>query len=252
MSISNLFVDNEYNLKCKDLTLFGNLYMSGDISLDEMRVNNSLNSTSTTTGALIVSGGIGIGGNLNIGGVINGNHLTQSGQYWEDWQLVGMVRPTGTNKPSLEEFNNTTILMYNFKPAGSESVCCQGQLPHSSSGIILPHIHVISNDNLAGNTIWELKIILWKAGSGGYITLLDEIITINMPQVAFNIIVGAFSQLDLSNIGGVDYRPSGIMAMRLTRLGGDVGDTYPSICWLGGFDLHYTISQIGGSVSTYP
>lgn len=73
MSVRELFNANQYNLFCKDLTLSGDLEMSGDLILDEVHVINTSNSTSVTTGALVVAGGVGIVKDMYVGGTIYGN-----------------------------------------------------------------------------------------------------------------------------------------------------------------------------------
>jgi hypothetical protein len=58
----------------------GNLNIGGVITVTgAVIIRNTATSTSTTTGALIVTGGVGIGGNLNIGGVITATTATLSG-----------------------------------------------------------------------------------------------------------------------------------------------------------------------------
>jgi len=49
----------------------------GSISTSSLNISNTASSTSTTTGALVVSGGVAVGGNLNVGGsiFINGQQV---------------------------------------------------------------------------------------------------------------------------------------------------------------------------------
>ena len=57
----------------------GPVNFDGDILLgsdSKLRLKNTTNSTSTTTGALVVAGGVGIGVDLNVGGNIIGNTST--------------------------------------------------------------------------------------------------------------------------------------------------------------------------------
>lgn len=82
MSVRELFTQNQYELYCNTLTL------SGDLQLDDVIVNSTVDSTSTSTGALSIKGGVGVAKNLYIGGNEN---------------LVGTIGVTG-----ITSLNNTT------------------------------------------------------------------------------------------------------------------------------------------------
>ena len=76
MSISNLFIENDYNLfsnslHVNDLTIDVDLHLPGELVVDQMVIYGTSNSTSQSTGSLVVAGGVGIGQNLNVGGNLN-------------------------------------------------------------------------------------------------------------------------------------------------------------------------------------
>lgn len=66
MSVSNLFRKNDYNIFCNDFTVDGNLSYDGSLTFEEININGTTESSSTSTGALIVSGGIGVAQQLNV------------------------------------------------------------------------------------------------------------------------------------------------------------------------------------------
>ena len=72
MSVSNLFRTNDYNIFCNDFTVDGNLSYDGSLTFEEINIKSTTESSSTSTGALIVAGGVGIERDLRVGGTIYG------------------------------------------------------------------------------------------------------------------------------------------------------------------------------------
>ena len=86
MSIKNLFSDNDYNLRAQSMLINNDLNVGGTVSASSfsgaffpsgsLSLTDTTQSTSSTTGALIVGGGVGIskdvyiGGNLNLDGIL--------------------------------------------------------------------------------------------------------------------------------------------------------------------------------------
>ena len=182
---------------------------------------------------------------------VNAPHIVQNPIYWEDLILIGTIKG-GASAPNFTNFNSTGVYIWNFDATTVNDVWTAGQLPHSSNGLIVPHIHWMPNDNNAGNVVWNCKILLWKATGSSYVTLLDETLTIATPTVQYQSVQTNFTQKDLSNVSGVDYRPSGLLQVKLERMASSGSDTYGEIVWLLGFDIHYNILQLGGSVASFP
>jgi hypothetical protein len=122
-------------------------------------VSNSTNSTSTTTGAIVVVGGIGVGGNINTGGTITG----------------GGVRSTSTSTPPASPtvgdiwYNTLTDNLYRYSTDGVTSAWIDvsgpaglGQSPtrnmiilsNSSTSVMIPvsqgYVNIL---NYSGSTI---------------------------------------------------------------------------------------------------
>jgi hypothetical protein len=81
----------------------GNLFVGGYISVDELRITGTKQSTAPNNGALTVAGGVGIGKNLNVGGngVITENFSavnTQTNSYMVRGIPISGVPNEGTHK----------------------------------------------------------------------------------------------------------------------------------------------------------
>lgn len=118
MAFRDLFNENPHNLYCNDLTLSGNLNMAGDIVLDEISVSNTKNSTSSSTGALVVSGGVGIGKDLYVGGnifgTISGTSTTISTTMSGPW-----AAPLASQTVQLTKVGNIVVINYPVSLTGT-------------------------------------------------------------------------------------------------------------------------------------
>jgi hypothetical protein len=117
-------------------------------STDAVHVLNTTASTSTTTGALIASGGIGVAGK------VYADHFVQGGAntYWEDLQMIGMARTGGGTNPTYADYNSTGVYGWSFSSSATNQLTADAQLPHSCSGLIIPHIHISGNWNGSNNS----------------------------------------------------------------------------------------------------
>jgi hypothetical protein len=57
------------------LDISGNVNTAGDLNVNNIIINSNVSSTSSTNGALVVSGGVGISGNVNTAGNLNANNI---------------------------------------------------------------------------------------------------------------------------------------------------------------------------------
>jgi hypothetical protein len=102
---------------------------------------------------------------------------------------------------------------------------------------------------------FEFKMLVWKAnGSTTPAVEYTDQKTFHVanPFTNWSSEQHDFDQIDMSNFNSTDYRPSALMRCRISRIGGDGADTLSNAIFLLGFDLHYSVSQLGGSVSSYP
>lgn len=218
-------------------------------ALTDVKVLKNTASTSTTTGALTVEGGIGTKDKVHC------DHIVQSGanSYWEDLNLIGLARTSGGTAPTFSQVSGTGLYSWSFSYQDDNTLYFQSQIPHSIKKVMVPHIHWCPTTTSVNNVVWEMSWTITKATGSVFTSQVTEKVTVAAPGVAYQGVQTDFGAIDTSNIGTVDYRPSGVLLMRITRCAGtDAADTVNSNVFLNGFDLHYEIYQLGGSAASYP
>lgn len=122
MSIRELFNSNQHDLYCKDLTLSGNLNMSGDITMDEIIVTNTTNSVSSTTGSIRTLGGVGIAKDLYIGGNVYANNLLSNTSTTINSTMSGpWETPLTSRTITLTKTGNLVTVNYPISETGTVS-----------------------------------------------------------------------------------------------------------------------------------
>ena len=76
------------------LVVDGGVGIGGTAYIDTVKVQSTAASTSTVTGALTVIGGVGVGGNVNVGGTINAQGVYMNGQIASIISTNSGLRPT--------------------------------------------------------------------------------------------------------------------------------------------------------------
>jgi len=99
MSISNLSRPNLYDFYMNSLT-------TNIINADNLNIVSTDESTSTSTGALLVPGGVGIKGNLYVGGIINGTLPTPS---FDELHLTSTIQSTSISTGSMTTLGGVGI-----------------------------------------------------------------------------------------------------------------------------------------------
>lgn len=92
--------DGDINMNGNDILNLGSTTASGTI-----KISNTIQSTTTNSGALIVSGAVAIGKNLNIGGTTNLNNLSVSGN--STFSSVILTDTTSTGPLHITNTTNT-------------------------------------------------------------------------------------------------------------------------------------------------
>jgi hypothetical protein len=80
-------------------------------------INNTTESTSTNSGALVVTGGVGIGGNLNLGGILTATQITQTSGNIRIGQSAGNQHNAGTIQATAIGAYSGSILQGNYTTA---------------------------------------------------------------------------------------------------------------------------------------
>lgn len=167
-----------------------------------------------------------------------------SGTAWDDLRFpANSINPPGSvndaDRDSSDTPNIGTIL---FDSASTEIVAGIAQMPHSwvEGSVIRPHIHWSPTDAGAGNVVWQFDYDLANVSgtfNGSYSTLtISGVAGGNANSHQIN----SFGDIDLSG-----YNLSTIIKWRISRIGGDTGDTYGSDARLLEFDIHYRTDSYG-------
>jgi len=176
---NNLIIGNLYSMNISnigDTNIIGNIIANniivGNATLSGIElINNTMASTSTNTGALVVSGGVGIGGNINTSGI-----LTTSGK----------IVSTDASTPTL--LNNQTYVSGN------------GPITSLEGRSVFGNIHV------ARNAYFDNMVTFY-----GDITVVGTIngtINVNVQNIAIPFDAVSTNDIDLSDPFRTDVRPS--------------------------------------------
>lgn len=164
---------------------------------------------------------------------------------WTDLRVATTAR-AGASAPTLSNFNSTGIYAYKFT-SNTHELHFSAQMPHgwNKNTLLHPHIHWTHDSTwTSGQVTWTLEYVTNKPGNGDPWSA-KQTLTANGPTsgTAYHNIATDFSTIDVSNIGGVDYRSiSTLFLFRLVRSGNttNAGDPF-----LVEFDLHYAIDKHG-------
>jgi hypothetical protein len=159
---------------------------------------------------------------------------------WEDLRFPATqlrVNPT-INKPVFDFVN----VGYLFDSETTETLFMLAQMPHSwkEGSSIEPHIHWQPSTTTIGNVLWQLEY-KWtnvndvESGSWQIISVLSPTSEITLKHQ-----ISSFGLIPAN-----DKKISSILTMKLSRIGGDVSDSYNADTILKEFDIHYEIDMIG-------
>ena len=139
-----------------------------------------------------------------------------------------------------------------FDSGSSEVIFVLVQLPHSwvEGTPIEPHVHWQKTTSASGNVLWRLEY-KWapinETMDAVFTTLNVSSVVDGTPDTntANKHLISSFGNIDASN-----KQISDMLVMKLTRIGGDVSDTYGADARLLEFDIHYKTS-LQGSLFPY-
>lgn len=163
---------------------------------------------------------------------------------WDDWSFnVNNIRINAvTSKPDFDQDE----IAYLFDDSTTETVYGSGISKHifklGEVGMTWrPHVHWIQK--AAGTVLWELQYRITPADSleSGVWT------TINSTTDEFTYDSGNLHQITIFpyiDASGFDTTAF-IFDFKLSRLGGDGGDTYAGDAFFKSFDIHIPIDQLG-------
>ncbi len=156
---------------------------------------------------------------------------------WDDLRFPAQaINPPGAVSDPDRDTTDGTLL---FDAGSTEIIMGAAQLPHAWSvgSAIHPHIHWHVGTAATGNVVWKLESKVFGK---------DEEIPADWTELTMT--VAAAKTQTLSSFDEIDLTGKGISTMmlwRLSRIGGDIADTYIGDAKLFEFDIHYQIDGFG-------
>jgi len=162
---------------------------------------------------------------------------------WDDLRFPAAgINPAGQVTPptidTADPFAGTLL----FSASATNSIAGQCQLPHAwkEGSSLSPHVHWCPTSTDTGNVYWRLEYQVSDINGtfpGAYTTLnvLD----------AGDGITNKHQVIDFANIDMTGSTLSCMLLWKLSRIGGDVTDTYASTARFLEFDIHYQIDGNG-------
>lgn len=227
------------NISVNDISGDSTLDVSGNDlylhSTDTIRIQNTGQATTTDTGALIISGGLGVAKNLYAGGIFE---LTTPPE--QDVNVFASL--SGAGGASMVIFD-TYFRAYGFQDGTSNSVWYQVEIPHGAAKTTcVPHLHWSKSNSNSGNVHW-LHYYTISNGNGAFV---DQTPTV---YIGYTIAVGATANVPIqSNLAAINLTGMTdpiIIHGRLERVGGDVLDTYNGDAQLHSIGYHYNVKRLG-------
>jgi hypothetical protein len=164
-------------------------------------------------------------------------------ELWDDLRFPASgINPAGPASPPAVDAVIGGLL---FDSASTEVVSLIAQMPHAwkEGSEIRPHVHWQKTTSAVGAVYWQLEYRWSSIGEvmdGSWATL-----PVTVPAVSDQNTAGVHA---ISPFGGIDASGHGlsdILVMRLSRVGGDVLDTYGADARFLEFDIHYQIDGLG-------
>lgn len=156
---------------------------------------------------------------------------------WEDLRFPAQgINPPGlVSDPDVE--TDTGMLL--FDGASTEIVMGVAQMPHTwwEGTEIRPHVHWKPTTAAAGNVLWRFEYEIFTIGSDP-----------TKAYTAVDTLMPALDAYDIESLGYIDmagWEASALIAWKLSRIGGDLTDTYEDDVRLYEFDIHYQIDALG-------
>jgi len=175
-------------------------------------------------------------------------HQFATGDLWDDLRVASQsfkVR-AAINEPDFEKVidngsGSTGVFGYHFAPNVEQEIFFDVQFPHAwkEGSDVKPHVHWMPTTTNAGNVVFQLEFTRADVndvfGNTSIITVTDA-----ADGTALKHQIASFSDVDMDG-----YLLSNMWMCRLSRLGGDAGDTYPDDVVITEFDIHFLINAFG-------
>lgn len=137
---------------------------------------------------------------------------------------------------------DSTNIGYLFDAGSTEVLQIIMQMPHTwaEGEDIEPHVHWMPTNTNTGDVLWQMEYKWTNIGDveAGTFTSVDVVDAGR--GTAYTHQLASFGE-----ISGAGKTASSILSIRLSRVGGDVKDTYNADALLKEFDIHYPINSFG-------
>ena len=164
---------------------------------------------------------------------------------WDDMQFPATaINPPGqASDPDFDIVNGGWL----FDSTSTELIFLMAQIPHAwDVGTPLnPHVHWQKTTDAAGDVFWQLDYKWCPIGEvmdAAFTTLTADTVATGTPDTDTtdkHLITG------FTDIAGTGKGISDMLVMKLSRIGGDVDDTYGADARLLEFDIHIAHDTLG-------
>lgn len=165
MSVKEIILDNQYDLRCRNMTIHDNLDVTGNISvvgsvnIPTIHVTSTDNSTSFDSGALIVNGGLGVAKDLNVEGTLTATNIV----YKSTEIVTNTENSTSTNSGALQVAGGAGIAK-NLYIGGNEVITGNS----TTYGNLLTSGNLFVGNNIYGNYVTSTTASI-SSTSGGFV-----------------------------------------------------------------------------------
>jgi hypothetical protein len=159
---------------------------------------------------------------------------------WDDLRFpaTGINPPGAVSDPTQDTDDGLLV----FSATATNTIAGLAQMPHAwaMGTAIYPHIHWMPSSTNVGNVLWrfEYKVVNYGAVMPGAYTSVD----------AVDAAGGTANKHSITAFGAVDMAGgtlSTCIAWKLSRIGGDVLDTFTGTAKLLEVDFHYQSDSLG-------
>jgi len=162
----------------------------GSVTDRQLTLTNTDISTGTTSGALVLLGGIGLGGNLNVGGEINANNIYSNGSLVVTEGTLGNLGVTALYAGTDTAVNTNTGVVTVWSTSTLQTVTDRGSITTNQ---------VTINNTLTGQTNVTGQALLVQGGIGSAVLYANEVYD-NNKRVITSVIPQAGSGIAVTDI----------------------------------------------------
>jgi hypothetical protein len=172
--------------------------------------------------------------------------------YWDDLRIPATSARIGpVNPPTFSQLLNngagsTGVYTWHFSPTITEDLFFAAQMPHAylQESPIYPHVHWCCTTSNAGNVVWELEFTRAEVNSFFSSSSIYQIIATGSGFANYHQ-VNSFPTINM-----IGKTISSMILCRLSRVGGNVNDTYPDDAALLEIDFHFQLDTPGSRQET--